>query len=434
MKVMSRGCIWLTALALLGLPIFVHANGFDIYEQGAKAVALGGAFTAQSDDPSAIFFNPAGITQLDGTQVSLGISPVLATTTFQSDGNLLMGSFPGDKTKVNDHTWWIPNGYLTHKINDTFSLGLGSFARFGLGVEWPNDFEGRFTPGTLRTVLTTISVSPVIAFKPWRNLSLAAGPYLQYMDIDMRNMAFIGPPIPPFTANRNLAQTAEAELKADDWNWGFNLGGLLWITENLRFGASYLSEVRHTLTDGTQELVRLSDGALIQKQGASSAITLPATLRMGLAWKLSRWTLEGDAQWTDWSSYRELRVNFSDGTSLGVRKDWHDSWTWRFGLQYSISPHLDLRGGFALDESPIPGDTLDPLIPSGTRKFYCLGMGIHVSRLTLDLAYNYVQDQDRRWNNAAGDVKLGPIALTRVTGRFEQTDAHLFSVSLSYRF
>jgi long-chain fatty acid transport protein len=428
------GSICLIALIMISQPYLAGGNGFDIYEQGAKAVAMGGAFTAQADDPSAIFFNPAGITQLSGTQVSLGITPIMPSTTFQSDGNPLMGSLPGSRTEVKDHTWWIPNGYITHKISDKISLGLGSFAHFGLGVEWPEDFEGRFTPGSVRTVLTTISLSPVIAFKPWERLSLAAGPYLQYMDIDMRNMAFIAPPVPPFTGNRNLAQTVEARLKADDWDWGFNLGGLLWITENLRFGVSYLSQVHHTFTDGTQELTRLSDGALIQKQGASSSITLPATLRMGLAWKLNRWTLEADGQWTDWSCYRQLRVNFSDGTTTEVQKDWHDSWAWRFGLQYSVNAYLDLRGGFALDDSPIPADTLDPLIPSGMRKFYCLGLGIHLGPFTLDAAYNYVQDQDRRWNNSAGDVKLGPVPLTRVTGQFEQTYAHLFSVSLTYRF
>ena len=125
-------------------------NGFDIYEQSAKAVGMAGAFTAQADDPSAIFFNPAGITQLDGTQVSVGACLVMPTMQFQSNGNVIMGSYPGEAVKIKDHTWVIPNTYVTHKVNDKVSIGIGSFAHFGLGVEWPKYWGGRFTPGTYK--------------------------------------------------------------------------------------------------------------------------------------------------------------------------------------------------------------------------------------------------------------------------------------------
>ena len=416
----------LTGLAL--------GNGFDIYEQSAKAVGMAGAFTAQADDPSAIFFNPAGITQLEGTQVSVGACLVMPTMQFQSNGNAVMGSYPGQTAKIKDHTWVIPNAYITYKVNDKVSVGIGSFAHFGLGVEWPHSWEGRFTPGTIKTILTTTSISPVIAFKPLENLSLGFGPYIQYFNIKLNNLAFIAPPTPPLTPNSNRVQTVESSLSASNWDWGWQAGFRLKIIDGLTFGAAYLSEVRHKITDGDQEVTSLANGAVILKQGFSGEFTLPATLRLGLAWQGGPWTIEAGAQWTEWSSYKTLQAIFDNGTSLRSPKNWHNAWLWRIGAQYRVNKYLDLRAGFLYDETPIPSDTLDPLVPSGDRKGYCGGIGIHIDRLTFDVGYNYIQDESRTWNNPSGDVKVGPATITRVTGKFEKAYAHIFAINVTYQF
>jgi long-chain fatty acid transport protein len=409
-------------------------NGFDIYEQSAKAVGMAGAIIAQADDPSAIFFNPAGITQLDGTQVSVGACLVMPTMQFQSSGNVIMGSYPGETTKIKDHTWVIPNAYVTHKVNDKVSIGLGTFAHFGLGVEWPNYWEGRFTPGTTKTILATNSISPVIAFKPLENLSIGLGPYVQYFDIQLNNLVFVAPPTPPLRPNTNRAQTADVTLTANDWDWGWQAGFRLKIFDGLTFGAAYLSEIRHKITDGDQEVTSLANGAVVLKQGFSGEFTLPATLRLGLAWQGGPWTIEAGAQWTEWSSYKTLQANFDNGTSLTSPKNWHNAWLWRIGAQYRVNSYLDLRVGFLYDETPIPRDTLDPLVPSGDRKGYCGGVGLHLGRLTFDVAYNYIQDEGRSWDNPSGDVKVGPATITRVKGKFKEAFAHIYALNVSYRF
>jgi long-chain fatty acid transport protein len=155
---------------------------------------------------------------------------------------------------------------------------------------------------------------------------------------------------------------------------------------------------------------------------------------MGLAWKKEPWTIEAGAQWTEWSSYRTLRADFDNGSFLESQKRWHNAWMWRAGAQFRVNKYLDLRAGFLFDETPISGPTLDPLVPSGDRKGYCGGLGLHIDRVTFDFGYNYVQDQNRQWNNASGDVNLGPVALTRVTGKFEKLYAHIFSLNVTYRF
>ena len=425
-------CLGTLYLPILSSPAF--GNGFEIYQQGAKAVGMGGAFAAQADDPTAIFYNPAGISQLNRTQVSIGISAIRPKMTFQSDGNPIMGSAAGQETDIKDNTWFVPNGYVTHKLNDLFSIGLGGFSNFGLGVEWPRSFEGRFSQGTIKTILKTYAINPVVALAPVEWASFGFGPVLQYMDINLQNFAFIAPPVPPLTPDRNLSQTVEAKLKGNDWAWGWNAGLLLHLPLNFHIGASYLSRISHEITDGRQELSLLSSGALIKKQGASSKITLPSSFKGGIAWKKDPFTFEADAHWTEWSTYGTLEAQFSDGTSLSVPKNWHDSWTYIFGVQYALSRYFDLRAGFRYGESPVPRDTLDPLVPSGIRKTYCFGLGSHFGPLTIDLGYNYVQDEARKWNNASGDVRLGPVTLTRVTGRFKDGDAHILAANISYTF
>jgi len=427
------GCL-LSLMIQLCFLSFAFGNGFDIYEQSARAVGMAGAVTAQADDPSAIFFNPAGIIQLDRTQVSLGGCLVMPTMQFQSKGNTIMGTSPGESTKIKDHTWIIPNVYVTHKVNQKVAIGIGAFAHFGLGVEWPRYWEGRFTPGTTKTILRTTSISPVVAFKPFENLSVGFGPYIQNFDIELNNLGFLAAPSPPLTPNANRIQTADARLTANEWNWGWQAGFRIKLVESITFGAAYLSEVRHRIANGEHVLKSLIAGEVFLKQGVSGRFTLPATLRLGLAWQRGPWTVEAGAQWTEWTSYKVLKAVFDNGTSLTNPKKWHNAWLWRIGSQYRVNTYIDLRAGFLYDETPIPNSTMDPLVPSGDRKGYCGGIGLHFDQLTFDVAYNYIQDEKRTWNNPSGDVKVGPAPITRVTGRFEKAFAHIFAMNVTYRF
>ena len=426
-------CSLVTVLSLVS-PFYAFGGGFYIYEQGAKAVGMGGAFTAQADDPSAIYFNPAGIIQLEGTQVMAGVTPILPSSTFRSDGNAVMGTVSGQRTAAIDHTWMIPHFYITHRLNEKVAMGLGTYSNFGLGTQWPKTFEGRFTTGAEKTFLQTATVSPVLSLKVTDKLSVGFGPTFQYLDVDIRNLAFIAAPAAPLLPGRNLAQTVEARLAGKDWSYGYTLGMRYQLTPSLTAGASYLSQVQHDLKSGTQRLYSLATGSLFRIQEATASLTTPATASVGLAYKFRSLTLEGDAQWTEWSSYRKLRVNFENGTFAESPKNWHNTWTFRLGGQYSLNKYIDLRAGVVWDEGPIAHRNIDPLVPSGDRWIYCGGLGINLGKLGFDLAYSYLDDRNRRWGNPSGDVKVGTATITRVTGNFEGTHAQIFSLSARYRF
>jgi long-chain fatty acid transport protein len=395
---------------------------------------MAGAFVAQADDPSAVFYNPAGIVQLPGTQVSLGADGIIAHSTFVSDGNRLMGTSRGQTRHANEHTGFLPNGYVTRRLNARVSVGLGIYTPFAVNTEWPRDFEGRFALGGLRATAVATTVSPVVAVRPPRDLSVGAGPCFQYFGVEMRNLALAGRPAPPLSPGRDSTATLLTKLSGSDWGVGWTVGLLHHPTDSISLGASYLSEVRHDAISGRQQLYRLTDGSAVISQGATSDVALPAVVRMGAAWKSNRWTLEADAQWTEWRSFGTLHADFDNGTAIDVAKNLHNSWTLRFGGQYRWNEYISARAGFAWDESPVPRGTVDPIFPSGNRNVYCVGLGIHLSPVTIDLAYNYVEDQDRRWNNPSGDVRVGRATATRVTGMFGDKTVHLGAVNVTIRF
>ena len=76
----------------------VYGAGFGLYEGSARGNALGGTLVGRADDPSAIYYNPAGITQLKGTQIEGG-------ATFTYSGSWCS---PGRETSWNAH--WRVNG------------------------------------------------------------------------------------------------------------------------------------------------------------------------------------------------------------------------------------------------------------------------------------------------------------------------------------
>jgi long-chain fatty acid transport protein len=410
---------WITVLSVFLLPVVAFAGGFASNEQGAKASGMANAFAAQADDPTAVYFNPAGIVQLDGTQVTVGVSPVIPGATFESNTNdpVIRNTTVGQKSDLDDDPVFIPNAYLTQKISDRVSFGFATFSNFGLETNWPDDWEGRFIVGGTKAELITLSVNPVLAFKPHDRVSLAFGPVMQYLDVDLRRNVFLGVGNPE----------AEAKFTGDDTAWGWNAALLVWLTEDIKFGASYRSEVSHQIRG--QLKVSPNIGA---DTGFTADVKTPANAYLGLAWTHGPLTLEFDFQWTNWSSFKELRAEFNNGApDLVVEEDWHDAWGYRFGAQFAVNQYLDVRAGIAYDESPIPAKSVSPRIPGSDRWIYALGFGGHYEAFTADLAYQYVDAESVDLGSQGGNDSLPGAPLQ---GKFKDVDAHIIAFNLSYRF
>lgn len=423
---------FLYVFMVLFVPTFVFAGGFQINEQGTKALGMGGAFVAQADDPSALYFNPAGITQLDRAHLSLGVSPITPSASFESD-------ITGETTDADESSFYIPNFYYTMKNTDKISTGLAVFSNYGLATEWPENWEGRYITGGTKAEIITMTINPNIAYKVTDKLSVAAGVDIQNLDVTLENKLKM---FPSEGGTVMLNSDGNSELTADDWAYGWNAAIHYKITEKWKAGVSYRSKIKHEIDDGTADLSLpegefIGGGAVpamnIQKTG-STELTLPEILYIGTSYEIGKFTFELDGQWTGWSSYDELKIEFEDGTQQTSPKDWEDVWAIRLGAQYSVNKILDLRLGVIRDNSPIPDDTVDPLVPSGDRWLYAVGLGFNFDRLTIDVAYNYLDDENRDFDNEVG--KGAPYGYTdpELTGEFKDIDAHIFGVNVSYKF
>lgn len=417
---------WAIAWALvLSTAQFCSAAGFAIYEWSARGNALGGATVGRADDPSALASNPAGITQLDGLQVLAGftaIHPVLDIRT-------------GDKwtTSDEDSLWVPPHIYATWKVNDRYSIGLGTFSRFGLGSVFDEDWEGRYN--SYEAVIQSVSVNPNVAVKVTDNLSAAFGVDATYLDITMKkklNFSSLGP-----------LPDGDADLQADGMGYGFNMALHYQPCQYAKLGLSYRSPVTMKV-NGDADFSDIPSGLVgagfFHDTSASGTVTLPDSFAFGVAmYPTEKLSVELGAVYTLWSKYDELKINYGSPlvTSAGpatqtvTPKNWSDVWRFNIGVEYAALDWLDLRAGYVFDQSPLNDDTIDYLVPANDRHLLNGGLGFHWDNWTVDLNYTYLmimdRDIDARNQYADGSYEI-------YEGEIDNADAHMVGLSVGYKF
>jgi len=417
-----------------------RAAGFRLPEAGAKAMGMGFAFTAQADDPSAIYFNPAGLTQLDGQNVKVGATYVRENGgTFTGTTPLSGGAQISETQK--DLTFLIPNAFYTRKVSPRLVYGIGLFAPFGLGQEYESRDTSYFRNQITKIELMTLAVNPTVAWKVNDMLSVGAGLDFLYgkARLEKTGVVFLGPPV-------NNLNIFKLDLDGDGTAWGYNVGLLLTPSRQVRVGFAYRSPFHLQIKDGDVTLFGIDNTVPFVPPGVTAAtvfggtsfttkgsttLNLPATAALGVAYTRDRLTLEADVDWTFWHSYRALDIDIRDNKALlpdsHTPKDWNDTAAFYVGGEYRVTDPLALRLGFRYDPTPVPAATMGPELPDADRLYYCAGAGYKHAGWTFDVAYMYIDKKDRTVNN---------INLTAGTG-FNGTwkgDAHLVALDIGYRF
>ncbi|MBE0569164.1 MAG: transporter [Deltaproteobacteria bacterium] len=379
------------------------AAGFRLPEAGVKAMGMGFSFTAQADDPSAIYFNPAGLTQLKGNNVMLG-----GTYVYEKGGEFT-GTTPVDdapafstvKTERQKTLhFFIPNMYFTSSPGNGISYGIGVFAPFGLGQEY-SDIQGSIFRNQITKIdLMTVVVNPTIAFDIDEKLSVGFG--IDYM-YGMATLAKT--PWSPLLGG-NLYNL---ELEGHGDAWGYNFGLMLKPTKNLRIGANYRSPFELDIKEGDVKLTNVGPGAAAFLGGLTATkgkavVSMPATFAVGVAYTMDRLTFSADADWTFWSSYKSLPITLQDQRppvllSSNAEKNWEDVCAFRLGVEYRVTDPLALRAGFVYDPTPVPADTMGPELPDADRLNYMVGAGYKIGPWTIDAAVMYIDKKDRTENN-----------------------------------
>jgi len=400
----------LSALSSLLFVSLASAAGFALPEQGASAMGMASAFVGQADDATAVWYNPAGITQLDGTRISGGLVGIYPILTHEN----VSGT-----TDVSARMIHVPiHLYATHKMNDKLSFGLGVNNPFGLATDWdPNNSATKYV-ATFSKVVTT-EVNPNVAYKLNDNLSVAAGVAYVKLRATLEKIANLG----------GLGLDSNFRLSGDGEGWGANAAIHYKATDKLNMGFSYRSRVK-TDVEGTANLPGVGSGTV------KTSITLPDLAQFGASYKASdKLTLNADLGYTWWSTYDRIVV---ESAVIQFRttdeKQWQDTLTLRIGGQYKLSDQWKLRAGYLYDQNPVKEERFETRIPDSDRQGLSVGTGYTSGNITVDLAYMYLYFNHRTINNSLADDDTNPFTPSDTLNGNYKSQAHLAGVTIGYKF
>ena len=410
---------WFFVLCVVLCPLQAWAAGYGVYEWSARGNALGGAMVARDGDPSSVAYNPACITDVPGKQIQIGATAIAPSATMDVKSDAV------EDMDFADSVWALPTMYYTHQLSDNYWFGLGMFSRVGLGTEYEDadTWAGRYNCS--RAAIKSVSINPNLAMRFSDAFSLAVGVEATYLDFgyDMT-----------FKASGVDDTDVLHEISADGWGYGMNLGARYRPFDWLAFGLMWRSEVQLTVHgDGDFTQKGISDLGF-KSTKVSGTEPVPESVTMGVMVKpMERLSLEFDAVWTRWSSYKSLIVNYDDpqpgfgGDKLESTKNWHNTWRFQFGAEYALTDSVDLRAGYVYDQSPVNDDYEDYAVPCTDRQIVTLGAGWEISEAwAVDASYGYLWMKDRDYE---ARPKAGIIELTR-----EDARAHMAGLSVTYKF
>ena len=384
---------------LLGATM-AQAAGFALIEQNASG--LGNAYAGQAavaQDASTVFFNPAGMSRLDGRQLVAAAHAILPSAEFADTGSTLslnqatLGGNGGDAGTLA----LAPNLFYVMPLGERMRFGLGISAPFGLVTEYDPNWAGRFH--AVKSDLQTINVNPSLAYKINDTWSAGLGINAQQAKAELSKMANYGAAGAPFANLEGLAT-----VKGDDWGWGYNLGILYEPSADLRIGFSYRSKIDYilegTVTYGNRPIA-LAGVPSLQDGPVTAKTAMPASASLSLYKVLSPgWDLLADASWSQWNVFDRLTVRRTSGLLVDdTIENWHNSWRFSLGANRHVSERMTWRFGLAFDESPVPDATRTPRIPDADRFWLALGLQYRMDKKrALDVGYTHIFVDNSRIN------------------------------------
>lgn len=380
----------IASLGLVTIPLTLQASGFALIEQSASGQGLSYAGAAANpEDASIMWFNPAGLTQIENNQLIAAGHIIKPVADFKNQNSRIDGVGPiygeggnGAKTSV------VPNFYWKTKFQG-LDFGLGINVPYGSTVEYEDDWVGRYH--AVYTSTKTVNVNPAVAFKLNDSVSFGAGLNIQYIDVNLtQKIDFGSDPL----VNQPQQHDGYADLQADGIGYGINLGFLYELENNGYIGLSYRSQVSHSAKGDAEFLTpAFVTSAEYADQSISANVTLPASVSLSGLYPLNdRLNLLADITWTGWSSFDELRISFANKADSVQPEEWEDVMRYAFGLTYRYSPTWILRTGVAFDSTPIPSDDLrTPRIPDSDRQWLSFGASYQwKENIRVDAGYSHL--------------------------------------------
>ena len=409
----------LMALAFSGV---AGASGFQLLEQNASG--LGNSYAgsaAVAENASTIFFNPAGMTQLQAREVSLGGTVVKTSFDFTNDGSST-GTLSGDSN--GGTLGFVPNAYMSMALTQDLYIGLGLGAPFGMKTEYDDPWRG--AAHGISFEIKTYNLNPSIAWRATDWMSLGFGLNWQRVEAEyVRRVATGVTGVPAF----NAFPASTVTLKLDDDSWGWNAGALFKLAPQTKLGVSYRSAIKYD-TKGTMETSGPS--AAINAGGsndAAASIKMPDTFILSLSQGLGdRVELLGDVSWTGWSSIPKVDIMRTSGTRSGevaqiLDTNFRDTWRFAVGANYKLDEAFKLKFGIAYDQTPVKGpESRLTSLPDNNRTWFSTGVQWKPAKtMALDVGAAYLYVQDAEINNNQSQTAMTPAAQSANRGTVKGT-------------
>lgn len=358
-------------------PLALLANGMRLASQDGFATARGEAFVATADNPSAIYYNPAGIAQLEGLDLRAGIYGIYLDPSFRPPP-------PGDATTFHiDHpSAAVPQFFGAYRQADSpLSFGFGIYAPYGLGVGWPQDtgFRAVATEGSL----TYIRMNPAVALRVAPGFLIGAGLAIDYGHIELEQGLL--------RTERPFANLFR--FSGSGWAPGYNLGALWQPHEKVSLGSTFRSATAFQM-DGHTEIQQQPIIAATERT-AHALFKFPFSAALGLSYRPTpKWNVEFNADYTDWSCFdtvmiEQARPPFPVRQRVPVTLQWQGSWMYNFGITRYFDNRWHLSAGYTFNENSVPDDYYTPLAADVDRHFFAVGAGFKGKRYNFDIAYQF---------------------------------------------
>lgn len=442
----------------------VRAQGFGLNEVGTCAVSRGFAATASPcTDGSAVFWNPAALTSLEGLTASVGVARISIAAEFTQDTTGRV--FEGDEVVE-----YPPHVFASYRVSPRLAVGAGVYVPYGLTSAWRNDFPGRFM--ALRASLETIYAQPTVAWELAPGWSIGGGPVFGFSSVELTQSVDLSQQVlaPGLTFGLlgvpRGTEFARASLDGTAMGFGFNVGLHGRIGQSVQVGVRFLSAIDFEYDDATADFqqvetdltvpadvtvpggptipagtpvdmllaAQFTEGGSLSRQDVATELTHPWQLQGGLALSiLPQTVLSAEVNVIGWSAFDVLPVNFSNPATPDQEliEDYETSWTLRLGAEHRFVNGWKGRAGFAYSQSPAPDETVTPLLPEQDRFNYGFGVGIPLAeRWTFDAGYLRVQGEGRRGRIVEREsLDQGAAELN---GGFYALSANVFSIGVSY--
>lgn len=375
---MNKNFLALGLAAALLAPQVAGAEGFAINEWSAEGVAMGGARMFAEDDAANVAYNPASITKVKGEVMKSSY------TYLSPHGNYKL--YDGAGKEIEDgknvvHAGWAVGSYYVRQINDKEWFGIGAFPRFAMVSEFERG--SKVSSNAFFSKLNGVSVTPTYAHKFDNKWSAAVGAEINYVGLELQKNAYATP-----TMNVGSVQI-EGESYALGWNAAANYA----FDDKNEIGVVYRSRITHSLEADAKAYSPMPDFNV--KANAYGVVTLPDSWDIGYNHKFDKKTrLELKATRTNWSTYDALNVYFDkpvfNQPNALSDKNWENGWRYAIGLEHNLSDKYAVMAGFAFDESSIPYNGGDFIVPTGLRRTYSIGARYNDKKQTVAVALGWM--------------------------------------------